>query len=209
MQTKLLKIIFCPHRNQYSQPCQKVFVKGLKVFCSYLEKIKTPVTFSKNLNLFKGFLSTRRFQVRQSCSKYSDKMLKKFEQKTKLIKIYTFSSKKPSLKCSSWQVEYSFYNRKSYARCPKLTENFCFKKLSSNFIYRDEKMQFIQPGRRKLAEWANFFLSKSAKELKTWISCFIEMFLRTIRIDYWQPHWKTLTRNQTFFAQYPKKKEEI
>ena len=56
----------------------KVFVKSLKVFCSFLKKMKTPTIFSKNLIFFKAFLSTHRFQFRQSCSQYSDKMLKKF-----------------------------------------------------------------------------------------------------------------------------------
>ena len=137
-------------------------------------------------------------------------MLKKFEQRTKLIKtIYTFLKKKPSLKFSWGHVEYRNYNRKSYARCPKLTENFFFKKFSSKCLYRDEKMQFIQPGRKKLAGWANFFLSKSAKELKTSVSFWkifsIEVFLWTRRLHYWQPHWKKLTKKPKYFRSVSEK----
>ena len=74
-------------------------------------------------------------------------------------------------------------------------------------------MQFLQTGRKKLAGWANFFLSKSAKELKTSVSFgkkfSIEVFLWTRRIHYWQPHWKKMTKSQIIFAKCPKKKEKI
>ena len=74
-------------------------------------------------------------------------------------------------------------------------------------------MQFLQPGRRKLAGWASFFLSKYAKELKTWITFqklfFIQVFLRERRIHYWQPHWKKLTKSQNIFAKCPKKKKKF
>ena len=79
-QTKRLKIILCTHRKQYSQPCQKVSVKSLKVFRSFLKKIKTPTIFPRKLIFFQDFLWTRRFQYWQSCSKYFDKKLKQFAQ---------------------------------------------------------------------------------------------------------------------------------
>ena len=62
------------------------------------KKTKAPTIFSKNLIFFLDFLWTRRFQFWQPCSKYFDQKLKKFAQKTKLIKKFTFPLKKTFVK---------------------------------------------------------------------------------------------------------------
>ena len=129
-QTKLLKMILCTRRKQFLQPCQKAFVKGLKVFCSYLEKIKTPTTFSKNLILFNGFLSTRRFQVRQSCSKYSDKNAEKVWTKNETDKwIYTFSSKKTFVKMFLVTSRIQLLQQKKLCSLSKIDREFLFQKI--------------------------------------------------------------------------------
>ena len=52
---KLLKIIQCPHRKQYSQPCQKVFVKSSKVFLLITEKDKNNQNFFRKHNFLQRF----------------------------------------------------------------------------------------------------------------------------------------------------------
>ena len=80
-------MILCTRWKQFSQPCQKSFRQKVENFSLNSDKKKQKhQLFSQNLFFFKGFLSTRRFQFRQSSSNYSDKMLKKFAQKTKLLK---------------------------------------------------------------------------------------------------------------------------
>ena len=116
-------------KSSFHSSAKNFSSEGWNFFAHFWKENKNTNNFFKNLIFFQDFLWIRRFQFWQSCSKYFDQKLKKFVHKTKLIKKYTFPLKKPSLKCSSGHVEHSFYNRESYARCPKMTEKKFFQKI--------------------------------------------------------------------------------
>ena len=86
--------------------------------------------FSKNLIFFKGFLSTRRFQFRQTCSNYSDKTLKKFAQKTKLLKNKNIFLKKTFVKMFLGTRRIQFLQQKKLCSLSKNDREIFFSKNS-------------------------------------------------------------------------------
>ena len=183
MQTKLLKIFLCTHRKQYSQPCQKVFVKSLKVFCSFLKKIKTPTIFSKNFIFFKGFLSTSRFQFRQSCSKYSDKKLKNFAQKTQLMKKLYIFLKKTFIKMFLGTRRIQFLQQKKLCSLSiNDRENF-FSKNFTQIISLETKNAVSSTRSKKACRMSDFFPVKVRKRIEN-LHKFLEIiFHRSVPMD--------------------------
>ena len=129
-QTKLLNMILCTRWKQFSQPCQKFSSEGWKFFAHFWQKKQKHQVFSKNLIFFKGFLSTRRFQFRQTCSNYSDKMLKKFAQKTKLLKNKYIFLKKTFVKMFLGTRRIQFLQQKKLCSLSKNDREIFFSKNS-------------------------------------------------------------------------------
>ena len=122
-------------KSSFWQPCQKVFVKSWKFFAHFWKQNKNTKNFFKKLNFLQKFLVDTQISV-------STTLFEIFWQKAEKVcsknetdkKKYIFLKKEPSLKCSSGHIEYSFYNRKIYAQCPKVTEKLFFSKSSPQNI---------------------------------------------------------------------------
>ena len=116
--------------SSFHNPAKKFSSVGWKFFAHFWQKkTKTPTSFSKNLISFKGFLLTRRFQFWQSCSKYSDKMLKKFAKKTKLIKNKYIFLRKNFVKMILGTRRKQLLQQKKLCSLSKIERNFFFWKI--------------------------------------------------------------------------------
>ena len=116
--------------SSFHNPAKKFSSEGWKFFAHFWQKkTKTPTIFSKNLIFFKSVLSTRRFQFRQSCSKYSDKTLKKFAQKTKLLKNKYIFLKKTFVKMFLGTRRIQFLQQKKLCSLSKNDREFFFQKI--------------------------------------------------------------------------------
>ena len=89
-QKNLFNMIPWTRRKQFSQTCRKVFARGPKVFRSFVETVRTSRIFSKKVVFFQGFRWTCGILFWQSCWNFFNKKLKKFAQKTKIIKKIQF-----------------------------------------------------------------------------------------------------------------------
>ena len=191
--------------SSFHNPAKKFSSEGWKFFAHFWQKkTKTPTIFWKNLIFFKGFLSTRRFQFRQSCSKYSDKMLKKFAQKKKLMKnIYIFL-KKNLVKMFLGTRRIQFLQQKELCSLSKSDrENFFFKKYSSKCIYRDVVWSFFKPAEKSLPDERSFSCQSLQKNWK--LENFSRKFFSSkcsyghLENTIGNPIEKTMTKNQIFF----------
>ena len=163
-------MILCTHRKQFSQTCQKVFARRPNVFRWLVKTVRTPAIFFRKLIFFQGFRWTCGILFWQSCWNSFNKKLRKFAQKTKIIKKYDFS-KKNSIKLFLGHVEYSFHSRTLFARHPKRTgKSFFLHKFSSNFIYLEVKCTFLDRPEKRLPEGPVFSCQSPQKNWKfTWI----------------------------------------
>ena len=194
----------------------KSFCQNVESFSLISEKDKnTWKFFQKKIIFFKCFLSTGRLQFWQSCLKYCHKKLKKFAQKTKLITKYTFSSQKTFVKMFLGTRRIQFLQPKIFCSSSKMDrEKFLLSIISPQTILPRGETHFSRASRRTLAGRPSFFLSTSAKELKTYVKMGRKYFSSKcsyghVEYTFDNPIGKKLTNSQKFFAQCPKMKEEI
>ena len=90
-------------------------------------------------------------------------------------------------------------------------ENF-FKKFYSNYIYRDIKCSFFNPAEKSLPD-ERFSSCQSPQKIenlnKILEKFFIEVFLRTRGLHYWQPYWKKWPFAKSFSLSVRRRKKKF